>query len=83
MSANTDAPPALYSIADARRRAGGIGNTKAYELIGEGSWIAVKLCGRTFITTESLDAFISGLPRADIRTGLRKAADRAADHPAA
>jgi hypothetical protein len=43
----------------------------------------VKLCGRTFITTESLDAFISGLPRADIRTGLRKAADRAADHPAA
>src|SRR5690349_376889 len=51
--------PALYSVPDARRYAGGIGNTKAYELIGKGAWVAVKLCGRTFITADSLDAFIA------------------------
>jgi hypothetical protein len=61
--------PAIYSIPDARRRVGGIGTTKAYELIAEGEWIAVKLGGRTFITAESLDAFISNLQRADIRMG--------------
>jgi len=67
-------PPALYSVPDARRYAGGIGNTKAYELIGQGKWVAVKLCGRTFITADSLNAFIAGLPRADIRTGQRNTA---------
>lgn len=65
--------PSLYSIPDARRRAGGIGNTLAYQLIAQGKWKAVKLCGRTFITAASLDAFIASLPRADIHTGRRAA----------
>lgn len=57
---------ALYSIPDARLKSGNIGNTKAYELIGEGKWVAVKLGARTFITAELLDAHIASLPRADI-----------------
>jgi hypothetical protein len=65
--------PALYSIPDARRRAGGIGNTLAYELIAQGKWVAVKLGARTLITAASLDAFIGSLPSADIRM-TRKAA---------
>lgn len=61
--------PLLYSVPDARRRAGGIGHTKAYSLIADGDWTAVKLGGRTFVTADSLDAFIASLPRVDIHTG--------------
>jgi hypothetical protein len=61
--------PLLYSIPDARRRCGGLGNTRAYELIAAGHWIAVKLGGRTFVTAASLDKFIMNLRRADIRAG--------------
>jgi hypothetical protein len=66
--------PALYSIPDARRRAGGIGHTLAYELVAKGCWIAVKLGGRTLITADSLNSFIAGLPRANIRTGRNRQA---------
>jgi len=83
MSAQTHTPdaegPALYSVRAARQRAGGLGNTLAYELMAQGKWVAVKICGRTFITADSLDAFIAALPPANLRTGLRKAAARAAD----
>jgi excisionase family DNA binding protein len=62
---NSEVKPALYSTNDARR-IGCFGNTKLYELIGEGRLEAVKLGGKTLITAASLDAFIASLPRADI-----------------
>lgn len=71
-SAFDRAEPSLYSIPDARHRAGGIGNTLAYELIAQGKWAAVKLGGRTLITADSLNRFIASLPSADIRMKPRR-----------
>ena len=52
----------------------GLGRTSLYELIGAGKLDARKAGGRTLITAESLRAYIASLPRADIRTGQRRAA---------
>ena len=41
----------------------GVGNTKGYELIAEGKLVARKLGCRTMIETESLRAYVAGLPR--------------------
>jgi hypothetical protein len=71
--------PALYSIPNACQRAGGIGVTKIYEFIAKKDLTAVKMGGRTFITADSLEAFIAGLQRADIRTGLEPSKIRLAD----
>ncbi len=68
---NTEVKPTLYSTNDARR-IGCFGNTKLYELIGEGRLEAVKLGGKTLVTAASLDAFIASLPRAEIFTKARR-----------
>ncbi len=68
---NTEAKAALYSTNDARR-IGCFGNTKLYELISEGRLEAVKLGGKTLITAASLNAFITSLPRAEIRMKSRR-----------
>lgn len=44
----------------------GCGTTKLYELIGNGSIVAVKLGRHTRIRESSVAAFITGLPRAAI-----------------
>ena len=41
----------------------GVGNTKGYELIAEGKLVARKLGSRTMIETQSLRAYVAGLPR--------------------
>jgi len=41
----------------------GVGNTKGHELIAEGKLVARKLGSRTMIETESLRAYVAGLPR--------------------
>ncbi len=41
----------------------GVGNTKGYELIAEGKLVARKLGARTMIETQSLRAYVAGLPR--------------------
>ncbi len=41
----------------------GVGNTKGYELIAEGKLAARKLGSRTMIETQSLRAYVAGLPR--------------------
>ncbi len=41
----------------------GVGNTKGHELIAEGKLAARKLGSRTMIETQSLRAYVAGLPR--------------------
>ena len=57
-----------YRIPDAGRMTG-LGNTKLYELIGQGVLDARKAGSRTLITGESLRAYVAGLPKAEIKTG--------------
>ncbi len=52
----------------------GIGTTKLYELIGNGSLDAVKLGRHTRIRESSIVAFQASLPRATIATGRAKVA---------
>ena len=61
-----------HTIADATR-VSGLGRTSLYELIGAGKIEARKAGNRTLIPAYSLRAYLSSLPRADIRTGQRKA----------
>ena len=51
----------------------GCGVTKLYELLGAGLIEARKLGSRTIIPESSLSAYRANLPRADIRTGRRRA----------
>lgn len=63
---NTSAPAVGESLVEklkAQAKLGGIGGTKLWELITTGKLEAVRLGGRTFITSSSLDAFIASLPR--------------------
>lgn len=62
-----------HTIADAAKISG-LGRTSLYELIGAGKIEARKAGNRTLIPADSLRAYIASLPRADIRTGQRKAA---------
>ena len=61
-----------YQTRDAAR-ALGIGLTKLYEFIGKGELEAVKIGGRTVVTAASMQAFLDSRPKADIRTGCRRA----------
>ena len=51
----------LYSKTDARRLLGGIGNTKLWELVTEGRLNQVNIGRRSFITAESLCAYVDRL----------------------
>jgi excisionase family DNA binding protein len=61
-----------HTIADAAK-VSGLGRTSLYELIGAGRIEARKAGNRTLIPADSLRAYLASLPRADIRTGQRKA----------
>jgi excisionase family DNA binding protein len=65
--------PIAHTIADAVK-VSGLGRTTLYELIGAGKIEARKAGNRTLIPAESLRAYISSLPAADIRAGNRKPA---------
>lgn len=52
----------------------GIGKTRLYELIANGSLSAKKAGSRTLVLTSSMKAYLEGLPEADIKTGLSKKA---------
>jgi excisionase family DNA binding protein len=65
--------PALRSVKDTEHHLG-LGHTTIYSLIAQGKLVAVKLGAKTLITNDSIDAFIEGLPRADIRAPKAKAA---------
>ncbi len=62
-----------HTIADAAK-VSGLGRTSLYELIGAGKIEARKSGNRTLIPADLLRAYLASLPRADIRTGQRKAA---------
>jgi hypothetical protein len=57
------------------REAIGVKTTKFYHLLSDGKLDARKLGSRTFITTESLRAFVDNLPRANIHLAPRKTAE--------
>jgi excisionase family DNA binding protein len=52
----------LLSITEARKRLGGSGRTKIYELIGSGKLTARKLGRRTFLEADQVDELIESLP---------------------
>lgn len=58
--------PLAYGIPDACRVLS-LGRTRLYALIAEGKIEARQCGGRTLIPSESLQAFIAGLPAAPIR----------------
>jgi hypothetical protein len=51
----------LVPIPDARVALGGIGHTTIYDLIGRGRLNKVNIGRRSFVTSESIDAFIDEL----------------------
>ena len=61
-----------YRIDDARHILG-LGTTKIYQLIGNGTLDAHKAGVRTLITGESLRAYVASLPKAQITTGQNAA----------
>ncbi len=65
--------PLAHRLRDAGRMVG-LGDTKMYELIGQGVLDARKAGSRTLITHESLQRYLDSLPPADIRTGRKAAA---------
>ena len=64
------APPLMNSVQGAAARLG-ISPSKLYVLIAEGVIEARKLCGRTVVPEESLQAFAAGLPDAEIAVRAR------------
>ena len=64
--------PLYVTVAEARRLSG-LGTTRMYELLGSGRITARKCGSRTLIDAASLRSFLEGLPRAEIRTGTRRA----------
>lgn len=65
-------PPLAVTIPGAAQMSG-LGRSRIYELIGEGTLEARKAGRRTLIMTDSLRAYLSTLPAATIRAP-RKAA---------
>ncbi|MDG5483342.1 helix-turn-helix domain-containing protein [Mycolicibacterium gadium] len=61
-------PRLLVSISDAREVLGGIGHSTIYELVSQGEIIKVNIGRRGFITSESLDAYVSRLTRSETET---------------
>jgi helix-turn-helix protein len=53
----------LCTVKEGRVVLGGIGHTKMYELIGSGELEAIKIGRRTFLTLQSLDAFVQSRPK--------------------
>jgi hypothetical protein len=51
----------LVSIPDARAQLGGIGHTTIYDLINRGHLVKVNIGRRSFITAESLAAYVDSL----------------------
>lgn len=51
----------LYSIRDAAQQLGGIGRTTVYELAKRGDVELVKIGARSFVTNESLNAYLRTL----------------------
>jgi hypothetical protein len=56
--------PRLIPIDEARRQLGGIGHSKAYELIKAGELMKVNVGRRAFITAESLVAYVNRITEA-------------------
>ncbi|OMB93580.1 helix-turn-helix transcriptional regulator [Mycobacterium colombiense] len=51
----------LYPKLDARRLIGGVGNTTLWRLVNEGELEQVKIGRRSFITAESIHAYVARL----------------------
>jgi len=65
----------LYRTSEAKA-AIGCGTTRLYELINDGTLDARRLGNRTYITAESLEAFVASLTRVLTPTMLRAAQER-------
>lgn len=61
---NGDHQPLLLSVTDARRRLGGIGVTKIYDLFKHGELVKVNIGRRGFVTTKSLEAYVDRITEA-------------------
>ncbi len=64
------ADPITITIDDAAQRSG-LGRTKIYELITAGKLDARKSGSRTLIIGDSLQAYLTSLPKANIRMAAR------------
>ena len=53
----------LCSVKEGRTVLGGIGNTTLYALIASGDLEAIKVGRRTFLTVQSLEAFVQSRPK--------------------
>ena len=53
--------PLIHSITSTQRRLGNTGRTKIYDLINEGKLKKIKIGTRTFITDNSIRAYIREL----------------------
>jgi excisionase family DNA binding protein len=71
-TAASNANRGVCTVKGARRRLGGIGRTKVYDLIAAGKLEAVKLGSRTLITAASIEVLLASLPRVAGRTPLRR-----------
>jgi hypothetical protein len=70
----------LYRTSEAKA-ALGCGTTRLYELINKGLLEARKLGHRTYITAESLEAFIASLPPVVTPTMARSEHEKWSGHP--
>jgi hypothetical protein len=59
-------PPGIMKLADVMNQLG-CTRTTVYKLLRAEKLDARKLCGKTVITTESLNSFLANLPPANIR----------------
>lgn len=70
MEENTQEKPVAYSLNEAAKLIG-IGKTRLYEEIGSKRLRAVKVGKRTLILSSDIQAWLSSLPVADMRSGQR------------
>lgn len=54
----------LIPLPESRQRLGGIGHSTIYALIGQGELVKVNIGRRSFITAESLAAYVNRLQEA-------------------
>ena len=62
-------PPILHRVQDVRRIAA-LGHSKVYELIREGTLVALKAGNRTVITADSVQLYVKSLPPFVANAGL-------------
>jgi hypothetical protein len=67
-------PPAAGFSVEGAMEFSGLTRSRLYELMGAGVLDARKAGRRTIIVGDSLRAYLTNLPRADIRVGRREAA---------